>query len=375
MHSARTGHVTRCVPQVRCSLGLPPIMVNSCTGKMGHSAAESLVMHGFPLIPHTFSGLSVGVAVKNIGVRGVPVQLVGKAKRQAALDSLKSQYPRMMVVDFTLAHCVEDHAQFYADNGLPFIMGTTGGDRQRMREAVEAAGVYAVLPSLAGEQAAAFHALLTSLAAPLPPNFEQYAYEATGRAADAGALDLLDPSAAPEIAWTLQRMGIQCDEAQVHHMRAARQHRMEGLLHLEREPPAASKLHVLQGRGAARTCRLTAPHHGDSSISGRGAAGGAGADQPSLLLRHYGLDRAAFAAGVVLAARFLAARVAEGAAQRVYDMVDVLRAAVLESGDGGGGGGGGGGSQQEVGHSAPRFSSNILSADQLVKVTATSVAE
>lgn len=72
-----------------------------------------------------------------------------------------------------------------------------------------------------------------------------------------------------------------------------------------------------QGRGSSRTCRITAP----------GAV-------PRLFLRHYGLSRAAFAAGAVEALRFLAARVAEGADQRVYDMVDVLRAYQASAGAG-----------------------------------------
>lgn len=45
-----------------------------------------------------------------------------------------------------------DHVRLYADNGVPFVMGTMGGDRDRMRAYVEEKGVYAVLPSAAGEQ-------------------------------------------------------------------------------------------------------------------------------------------------------------------------------------------------------------------------------
>jgi 4-hydroxy-tetrahydrodipicolinate reductase len=92
-------------------------------------------------------------------------------------------------------------------------------------------------------------------------------------------------------------------------MRSVRQQRVGGTTNLDRAARSGnSNLHALEGRGLARTCRLTAP-------------GG----QPTLMLRHYGLDRTAFAVGAVQAARFLAERVAEGAPQRVYDMVDVLR--------------------------------------------------
>ncbi|KXZ52563.1 hypothetical protein GPECTOR_9g607 [Gonium pectorale] len=317
-------------------------MVNSCTGKMGHEAATAIVSHGFPLIPHTFTGLSSAVAVRargqNIGVRGVPVSLVGNEKRQAALDSIKEAYPNMMVLDYTLAHCVEDHVRFYAANGLPFVMGTAGGDRRRVHEMVAAAGVYAVLPSPAGEQAASLHALLVSLGAPLPDGVEQFAYEATGRAGDASALDLLNPGAAAEIAAALRSMGVQCEESHVHRMRAARQQRVAGL---DPDRDSAAGLHALQGRGMARTCRVTAP-------------GG----ERSLLLRHYGLDRTAFAVGAVEAARFLAERVAEGAEQRVYDFVDVLRAVQARQ------------VAQRAGAARPAgFQNNVVSAGVVINTT------
>lgn len=61
-------------------------------------------------------------------------------------------------------------------------------------------------------QAAGLFALLTSLSAPIPEHFDQYTYEGVGRASDADALDLLNPSAAPDIARALCLMGIKCDE-------------------------------------------------------------------------------------------------------------------------------------------------------------------
>jgi hypothetical protein len=45
-----------------------------------------------------------------------------------------------------------DNAQFYADNGVPFVMGTTGGDPQKVAAAAEVAGVYAVVSPQMGKQ-------------------------------------------------------------------------------------------------------------------------------------------------------------------------------------------------------------------------------
>jgi len=47
---------------------------------------------------------------------------------------------------------VADNAQFYSDNGVPFVMGTTGGDQDKVAAAAEAAGVYAVVAPQMGKQ-------------------------------------------------------------------------------------------------------------------------------------------------------------------------------------------------------------------------------
>ncbi len=45
-----------------------------------------------------------------------------------------------------------DNAKFYADNGVSFVMGTTGGDAAVVKAAAEAGGVYAVVSPQMGKQ-------------------------------------------------------------------------------------------------------------------------------------------------------------------------------------------------------------------------------
>jgi hypothetical protein len=54
----------------------PPVMVNSCTGKMGHATAEAVLRAGLTLVPYTFCGYSQGVAVGDVGVSGIPVERI-----------------------------------------------------------------------------------------------------------------------------------------------------------------------------------------------------------------------------------------------------------------------------------------------------------
>ena len=49
---------------------------------------------------------------------------------------------------------VADNARFYGSNGLPFVMGTTGGDRQQLLEDTKAADVYAIIAPQMGKQVA-----------------------------------------------------------------------------------------------------------------------------------------------------------------------------------------------------------------------------
>lgn len=82
------------------------IMVNACTGKMGHATAEAVVRAGLSLVPYSFTGSSEAVAVGNVGVEGIPVELVGPEERQQAMEQAKREYPNMIIIDFTLPQAV-----------------------------------------------------------------------------------------------------------------------------------------------------------------------------------------------------------------------------------------------------------------------------
>jgi 4-hydroxy-tetrahydrodipicolinate reductase len=82
---------------------------------MGHATAEAVVRAGLELVPYTFTGFSAGVAVHNIGISGIPVEVVGPDKRQQMLDSIREKFPRLMMIDFTLPHTVAGEAACAVD--------------------------------------------------------------------------------------------------------------------------------------------------------------------------------------------------------------------------------------------------------------------
>ena len=61
---------------------------------------------GLQLIPVSFTGASEGVAVGNVGISGIPVELVGPEERQAAMQRLKDEFPGLVLIDYTLPSVV-----------------------------------------------------------------------------------------------------------------------------------------------------------------------------------------------------------------------------------------------------------------------------
>jgi 4-hydroxy-tetrahydrodipicolinate reductase len=74
--------------------------------QMGHAAAEAVVAAGLTLVPYTLTGYSAGVAVSNVGIKGVPVELVGKDRRQEVMRQIMDKHPNLIVVDYTTPYCV-----------------------------------------------------------------------------------------------------------------------------------------------------------------------------------------------------------------------------------------------------------------------------
>ncbi len=97
-------HVT---PAFGVSPGLRPAPAKA---QMGHATAEAVVRAGLHFVPYSFTGSSEAVAVGNVGVSGIPVELVAPAERQSAMERLKAQFPGLIVIDFTLPSAVNGAA-------------------------------------------------------------------------------------------------------------------------------------------------------------------------------------------------------------------------------------------------------------------------
>jgi len=266
---------------------------------MGHAAAEAVVRAGLNLVPYTLSGYSAGVAVANIGVLGVPVELVGKDQRQEAMSKIKEKYPNLVVVDYTTPYCVNDNAEFYAANGLPFVMGTTGGDRNKVIQAAEAAGVYAVVAPQMGKQVVAFQAMMELMAQNFPGVFTGYKLEVV----ESHQRNKADTSGtAKAVVASFQQMGIEGFKE-------------SDIVKIRDRPTQLDVMAVPEDNidgHAFHTYTLTSP---DGTVQ--------------FVFKHNVVERSIYAEGTVDAVLFLAKKMAEKAEQKVYKMVDVLREGAL----------------------------------------------
>ena len=277
----------------------PVLMVNSCTGKMGTAVFEAATRAGLEPLPYTLCSRDDAAKAKSVQVAGRAVELVGPDGRDALIERLKAEHPTLIMVDYTVPDVIHEMADLYVRHRTPFVMGTTGGDRERLLRGVRDAGVYAVVAPQMGKQVVAFQATMEAMAEQFPGAFSGYALTVT----ESHQASKKDTSGtAKAIVASFQRLGVaDFDVADIR---------------LVRDPAAqVSQMNVpepaLLGH-AFHTYHLDSPDH-----------------SVQFEFQHNVVGRSIYAEGTVDAALFLARQVGDKAPQTLYNMVDVLRAGAM----------------------------------------------
>ncbi|MDP3998237.1 MAG: dihydrodipicolinate reductase C-terminal domain-containing protein [bacterium] len=118
-----------------------------------------------------------------------PLISIGENDEERLLYAIPSYRPRdsiklkshlhsgLIAVDFTTPQAVNKNAELYAEMGIPFVMGTTGGNRQKLVETVKNSEISAVIaPNMAVEVVRIQHAIET-LAQNAPGVFKDWRME------------------------------------------------------------------------------------------------------------------------------------------------------------------------------------------------------
>ena len=149
------------------------VMVNGMPGNMAVNVARHVFNDSrFELIPLSLTGPEI--SEKEYKVDSINIRLVQPGEREETLKELKKKESLFISVDYTHPSAVNANAQFLCDNVLPFVMGTTGGDRKKLEEAVLSSGTCAVIAPNMAKQIVGFQAMMEYAAKTFPDLFSGY---------------------------------------------------------------------------------------------------------------------------------------------------------------------------------------------------------
>jgi 4-hydroxy-tetrahydrodipicolinate reductase len=152
------------------------VMVNGLPGSMASNVARhTLGDDRFDLISQSLTGPEITESGHSID--SVTIHLIHPDIRERAITEIVEKEGPYITVDFTHPSAVNGNAEFYARHGLPFVMGTTGGDRKRLEDTVRASSIPAVIAPNMAKQIVGFQAMMEWAATTFPDLFKGYSLE------------------------------------------------------------------------------------------------------------------------------------------------------------------------------------------------------
>ncbi len=267
------------------------VMVNGIPGSMGKIVAETCVKRGLELVPYSLTGEQI---VENESdVAGKRIQLLKPSNREERIAEVLAAYPGLIAVDFTHPTAVNENAEFYVAHRIPFVMGTTGGDREALKELVKSANHPSVIAPNMAKQIVAFQAMIEWLSETFPTAFDGY----TLSIVESHQKTKADTSGtAKAVAKSFERMGLEFDESRI--------------VKIRNDADSMEKMHVPAEYLSGHAFHTYSLDSADGTVH--------------FEFRHNVCGRKIYAEGSVDAVNFLAGELSKGTA-RPFDMMDVLR--------------------------------------------------
>ena len=149
------------------------VMVNGLPGNVARTVAEHLLKDGrFELVPYSLTGPEIQEAEYIID--NISVKLIQSDQRASQIEQIKQSRGAFLSVDYTHPSAVNSNAEFYCRFGLPFVMGTTGGDRKELEATVVSSSIAAVIAPNMAKQIVGFQAMMEYTANNFPDLFKGY---------------------------------------------------------------------------------------------------------------------------------------------------------------------------------------------------------
>jgi 4-hydroxy-tetrahydrodipicolinate reductase len=152
------------------------IMVNGMPGNMAvNVATHALKDPRFNLVPASLTGPEITETGYSLAER--IFRLVSPDRADKAIAGIIEQDGPFISIDYTHPTAVNTNAEFYCRHHLPFVMGTTGGDRGKLVQTVEESPVPAVISPNMAKQIVGFQAMMAHAAENFPGLFKGYSLE------------------------------------------------------------------------------------------------------------------------------------------------------------------------------------------------------
>ncbi|MFO7559047.1 MAG: dihydrodipicolinate reductase [Desulfobacterales bacterium] len=152
------------------------IMINGIPGKVAASIAENALSDDrFELLPFSLTGPEINETIFHLDF--MKIRLIHPDERDHAIREIIRENEPFISIDYTHPFAVNDNADFYCIKGLPFVMGTTGGDRKRLCDTVEKSNIPAVIAPNMAKQIVGFQAMMEYAADTFPGIFKGYSLE------------------------------------------------------------------------------------------------------------------------------------------------------------------------------------------------------
>ena len=152
------------------------LMVNGLPGNMAANVVKhALEDNRFELITQSLTGPEITDTETSVDSR--TFYLIPPQDREQAVTTIKKSSGPFISVDYALPAAVNGNAEFYCRNKLPFVMGTTGGDRDLLMDTVAASSICAVIAPNMAKQIVGFQAMMEYAARAFPNLFEGYTLE------------------------------------------------------------------------------------------------------------------------------------------------------------------------------------------------------
>jgi 4-hydroxy-tetrahydrodipicolinate reductase len=269
------------------------VMVNGIPGNMAAILARHILADArFELVPYSLTGPEIQATEHK--VEEISVRLLQPDERQKFIEEIAQKEKVFLSADYTHPSAVNANAAFYCKNRLPFVMGTTGGERHRLEETVRASSISAVIAPNMAKQIVGFQAMREYAARTFPDLFKGYRL-AIKESHQKGKADT--SGTAKAMVRYFNQMGL---------------HFAEDQIVKERDPE-------IQSTRWGIPKKYLAGHgwHTYTLISGD--------ETVRFEFTHNVNGREVYAQGTLDALLFLSARMSEGAQGQVYTMIDVMK--------------------------------------------------